>query len=135
MRATSIEPLAMDSARARLMQTLVDEGDPYGRLRMYHPVTPKGRGIYVHAKIMVVDDRVIRVGSSNFNNRSLRLDTECDVTIDADLPGEESARARIAAIRDSPIAEHLGITTDTVAERIDQTGSLIATIEGLRGSG
>src|SRR3546814_8014650 len=31
----------------------------------------------------LVDDNVLRVGSSNFNNRSLRLDTECDVVIDA----------------------------------------------------
>lgn len=130
----TIEPLAMDSARARLMQTL-ESGDPYNRLRMYHPVTVRGRGIYVHAKIMVVDDLVIRVGSSNFNNRSLRLDTECDVTIDADLPGEETARGRIAEIRDDLLAEHLGVERDEVTRRIEETGSLIRTIEGLRGHG
>ncbi|HEY0275012.1 MAG TPA: phospholipase D-like domain-containing protein [Paenirhodobacter sp.] len=35
----------------------------------------------MHAKVMIVDDRVLRVGSSNFNNRSLRLDSECDVIL------------------------------------------------------
>lgn len=129
-----IEPLAMDSARARLMKTL-KEGDAHNRLRMYHPVTARGHAIYVHAKIMIVDDMVIRVGSSNFNNRSLRLDTECDVTIDAELPGDEPARERIAEIRDGLLAEHLGVEPAVIAERIEHTGSLIETIEGLRGTG
>lgn len=129
-----IEPLAMDSARARLMRML-KLVDPYGRLRMYHPATAKSRAIYVHAKIVIVDEDVIRVGSSNFNNRSLRLDTECDITIDADLPGEETAVERIAAIRDGLLAEHLGTDRARVAAALSGGGSLIAAIEGLRGRG
>ena len=31
----------------------------------------RGADIYVHAKIMIVDDRILRVGSANMNNRSL----------------------------------------------------------------
>ena len=65
------------------------------------------------------------------NNRSLGLDTECDVTIDA---GDEGADA-IRAIRDGLIAEHLGVSVATVAAQIDSSGSLIATIEALRGTG
>ena len=38
------------------------------------------------AQFAIVDDRLLRVGSSNLNNRSLGLDSECDVTIDAALP-------------------------------------------------
>jgi phosphatidylserine/phosphatidylglycerophosphate/cardiolipin synthase-like enzyme len=129
-----IEPLAMDSARARLMRAL-KLVDPHDRLRMYHPVTARGKPIYVHAKIMVVDDKVVRVGSSNFNNRSLRLDTECDLTIDADLAGEAPASARILAIRDELLAEHLGVSPVDVSARIAETGSLIAAIESLRGTG
>ncbi len=130
----TIEPIAMDSARARLMRML-KLVDPYDRLRMYHPITKRGRGIYVHAKILVVDDEVIRVGSSNLNNRSLRLDTECDVTVDAALAGASPAGERIAAIRDALIAEHLGVDPAEVTQRITDTGSLIRTIEELRGSG
>lgn len=129
-----IEPLAMDSARARLMRAL-RLVDPHDRLRMYHPVTAGGELIYVHAKILVVDDTVVRVGSSNFNNRSLRLDTECDVTIDADLPGETPASERIAAIRNELIAEHLAVSPEDVAAKLDETGSLIAAIEALRRPG
>ena len=75
----------------------------------------------------MIDDVAIRIGSSNFNNRSLRLDTECDVTITQEPE-------TIAAIRADLLAEHLGADAGDVAARIARDG-LIATIEALRGDG
>lgn len=129
-----LEPIAMDTARARLFEAL-RRLDRHGRLRIYHPQTKAGEPIYVHAKITVVDDRVLRVGSSNFNNRSLRLDTECDVAIDAEREGNGHAAETIAAIRHDLIAEHLGVEPALVAERYEALGSMIAVIEELRGEG
>jgi len=129
-----LEPLAMDTARARLYQAL-HQRDPHGRLRLYHPCTAGGHPIYVHAKVMVVDDRILRVGSSNMNNRSLGLDTECDVTIDTRREDDAAARTRIRAIRDGLIAEHLGVDASEIAARIEETGSLIEVIEQARGPG
>jgi phosphatidylserine/phosphatidylglycerophosphate/cardiolipin synthase-like enzyme len=129
-----LEQVAMDTARARLFQAL-HKRDPHGRFRLYHPFTAGGAPIYVHAKIMVVDDRVLRVGSSNFNNRSLGLDSECDVTIDAGLPANAAMRPAIRAMRDGLIAEHLGADPAEVARNIDESGSLIAAIEKMRGPG
>ncbi len=126
-----LEPLAMDTARARLVEAL-RRRDVHGRFRVYHPYTAGGQSIYVHAKILVVDDRVLRVGSSNFNNRSLRLDSECDVAIEAQ---DDATSTCIAAIRNGLIAEHLGVDAATVAATLDETGSLVATIERLRGPG
>lgn len=121
-----LEPIAMDTARARLFQAL-KQRDTHSRLHMYHPLTAGGTPIYVHAKILVIDEEVIRIGSSNFNNRSLRLDTECDVTIEHD-------DGRIAAIRDDLLAEHLGVEPATVTASIAEFG-LIGTVEKLRGEG
>ncbi len=129
-----LEPIAMDSARARLYETL-HRLDRHGRLRLYLPYTSGGEPIYVHAKILVVDDQVLRIGSSNMNNRSLRLDTECDVTIDAGLPANAGSAPTIRAIRDGLIAEHLGADREEVSRMIDASGSLISTIETLRGDG
>jgi phosphatidylserine/phosphatidylglycerophosphate/cardiolipin synthase-like enzyme len=129
-----LEQVAMDTARARLYQAL-HKRDPHGRLRLYHPYTAAGVPIYVHAKILVVDDMILRVGSSNHNNRSLGLDTECDVTIDTRLAANAGTAPAIRAIRDGLIAEHLGIEPEQVARQIDASGSLIATIEALRGAG
>lgn len=129
-----LEPIAMDTARARLFQAL-KQRDHANRLRIYHPVTTAGTPIYVHAKVTIIDDSVLRVGSSNFNNRSMRLDTECDVTIDATLPGNADEEATIAGIRNDLIAEHLGCDPVTVARTVMATGSLIATIDALRRPG
>jgi phosphatidylserine/phosphatidylglycerophosphate/cardiolipin synthase-like enzyme len=126
-----LEPLAMDTARARLV-TALRRRDPHGRFRLYHPYTAGGEPIYVHAKITIVDDCSLRVGSANMNNRSLRLDTECDVVIDAALQ-DRPVEGRIGDIRNDLLAEHLGVAPDRVAALLAETGSLIATIEQLRG--
>ncbi|EJL24973.1 phosphatidylserine/phosphatidylglycerophosphate/cardiolipin synthase [Novosphingobium sp. AP12] len=129
-----LEPIAMDSARARLVEVL-QEQDPNRRLRLYHPYTAGGEPIYVHAKVTVVDDEVLRVGSSNFNNRSLRLDTECDVVIDAGREANADERSTIAGIRNTLLAEHLNTDCETIENLLAQTGSIIQTIEQLRGGG
>lgn len=124
-----LEPIAMDSARARLVTALRD-CDLHDRFRIYHPVTAAGGPIYVHAKVTVIDDAVLRVGSSNFNNRSMRLDTECDVTIDGS--SDAASAAAIGGVRNSLLAEHLGAEPASVERTLDETGSLIATIAALR---
>jgi phosphatidylserine/phosphatidylglycerophosphate/cardiolipin synthase-like enzyme len=129
-----LEPIAMDSARARLVEALHQQNHN-GRLRLYHPVTSGGRPIYVHAKVTVVDDEVLRVGSSNFNNRSLRLDTECDVVIDAERVPHGGAHKTIAGVRNSLLAEHLGVDCERIEALLAQTGSIIQTIEQTRGAG
>lgn len=145
-----LEPLAMDSARARLVEAL-QRLDVHGRLRLYHPRTEGGLPIYVHAKVVIVDDQWLRLGSSNFNNRSMRLDSECDVVLAADEPGEGAGaevgaaldgsgavdlRQAITAIRNDLLAEHLGVAPGKVAQALEATGgSLIAAIEALRGEG
>lgn len=125
-----LEPVAMDTARARLIAALYRR-DKYRQLRVYHPFTAQGEAIYVHAKITIVDGKLLRIGSANMNNRSMGLDTECDVTIDA---GDEGA-AKVRAIRDGLIAEHLGVPLDHITAEINRRGSIIATIEALRGHG
>ena len=125
-----LEQQAMDTARARLVEALRAR-DTHGKLRVYHPFTVRGDPIYVHAKILIVDDRVLRFGSSNMNNRSMRLDTECDVTIDTRLAVNAGREDMIRTIRDDLIAEHLDLPAERVAAVIAERG-LIAGIEELR---
>ena len=129
-----LEQVAMDTARSRLFEA-VRHYDHEDRFRIYLPLTTEGKPIYVHAKIMVVDDEVLRVGSSNLNNRSMRLDTECDVVLDATLPANQGIRGQIVALRDDLIAEHLGEEPAAVSKAIEESGSLIKAIEQLRGTG
>jgi phospholipase D1/2 len=61
--------------------------------------------IHVHAKVLIVDDWFLRIGSSNLNNRSMGFDTECDLAIEAQ---NREQRAAITAVRNRLIAEHWG---------------------------
>lgn len=123
---------AMDGARQKLLQE-VWRGDVHGRFAAYYPVTAKEVAIYVHAKVTVVDDRVLRVGSSNLNNRSLGFDSECDIVLDAGLGGgAQTERDTIHAVRSTLLSEHLGVDPATFEAALAETGSLIAAIETLR---
>jgi phosphatidylserine/phosphatidylglycerophosphate/cardiolipin synthase-like enzyme len=122
-----LEQVAMDATRLRLME-IIGAHDPGNRFRIFTPKTEGGDDIYVHAKLMIVDDRLLKIGSANMNNRSLGLDSECDVALDASTDAERSA---LAALRTRLMAEHLGREEAVVGESFARTGSLLATIAEL----
>ncbi|MDO5704894.1 MAG: phospholipase D-like domain-containing protein [Paracoccus sp. (in: a-proteobacteria)] len=122
-----VEDRAMHVARSRLMRDLSAQ-DPHGRLRILFPVNRDGVPIYVHAKICIIDDFLLRVGSSNLDRRSMAFDTEADVAL---LARDAQDRARIAALRDRLLAEHLDSDADTVGRKISETGSLFAAVDRL----
>lgn len=129
-----LEQMAMDAARVQLARAIgrVDKRD---RFRIYVPLTKGGKDIYVHAKLMIVDDRILRIGSANLNNRSLGLDSECDMVLDTGLAQNRGAETAIAALRTRLMAEHLGVEEEVVAAKMADTGSLVDTVEALRGDG
>jgi uncharacterized membrane protein YdjX (TVP38/TMEM64 family) len=86
--------------------------------------------VRVHSKVCIVDDRLMRVGSANLNNRSMGLDTECDLAIEAAHPAMTHA---IAALRNRLLGEHLGVSAEKVAQEHAATGSVVRAIENLRG--
>lgn len=129
-----LEEEVMGAARALLVERL-READRHGRFRIYHPVAAGGTPIYVHAKVMIVDDRFLKVGSSNLNNRSMGFDTECDLAFEArpGSPDAESIAATIRGVRRRLLSEHLGIAAQDLADAERQGGgSLVAAIERLR---
>ena len=67
----------------------------------------------IHSKVMVIDDKVLRIGSANINNRSMGTDTECDLTIEATSASE---REKITHIRNRLIADHTGLTPSDVGQ-------------------
>lgn len=127
-----LQEAAMGSARAALFFALADI-DKHHRLEIYTPKTAAGQDIYVHSKLMIVDDRILRVGSSNMNNRSMGLDSECDIAVET--TADDAPDPAIRQLRETLMAEHLGTTPDIVRDAFERTGSLIGTVECLRGEG
>ncbi len=111
----------MDTPRVRLLQSLA-RVDHAGRLHAFAPLTACGKQIYVHAKLMIVDDVILRVGSANLNNRSMGLDSECDLFIDAARPGNGHIGPAISNLRHRLLAEHCGMLPGQVAEALARGG-------------
>jgi phosphatidylserine/phosphatidylglycerophosphate/cardiolipin synthase-like enzyme len=123
-----IERFAMGSNRDRLLRRLA-AADRGGRLRAYWLAAadePECE-IGLHAKLILIDDVFVRIGSSNLNNRSLGLDSECDLAIEAADPATRSAVARL---RNTLLAEHLARTPEEVGRAVAAHG-LIGAIERL----
>jgi len=126
----------MDSARHRLIQVLW-AADEHRRLGIYWPVTDGGTPIYVHSKVLVVDDRLLRVGSSNLNNRSMGFDSECDVAIEAD-PNDsdhDDVRREITSVRHQLVSEHLGVSVEELETTLHRCPSFLKAVEELRAQG
>ncbi len=128
-----LEETTMGVLRARQLE-LLRAADRYGRLRVFYPHRDEleDEFINVHAKVLIVDDRLVRIGSSNWNNRSLGLDTECDLAVEAG--GSEAVERAIARFRHSLLAEHLGTSIEEVSSAVREAESLIPAIEKLQGN-
>ncbi len=131
-----LEEATMGVLRHRIVRQL-QESDLYGRLYIYYPAMA-GNDIFVHAKTLIVDDRLAFVGSTNLSNRSMGLDTECSIALDAALCDEDSMplEETVHAIRNylaRLLSEHLGRHKSRIMDSLNEE-SLAATVSRFRGN-
>jgi uncharacterized membrane protein YdjX (TVP38/TMEM64 family) len=86
--------------------------------------------INIHAKVLVTDDTFLRIGSSNLNNRSMGLDTECDLAIEAET---QAHRVAIANVRNRLIAEHWGTDVSAVEKALASGEPVMEALDRLDG--
>ena len=132
--STWLEQTAMGSRQRALLARLRD-ADRHGRFRVYTPVVGEAGdvAVKVHSKVMVVDGRFACVGSANLNNRSMGLDTELALAFEGPAGSPEAEAA--AGLRNRLLAEHLDVEPAAVAGALAGDGSVLETIERLRGPG
>ncbi len=92
-------------------------GDPHikEQVQLYSPYTEgsaPNKDIYVHAKVMIVDDRYVIVGSANISFTSMDFHSEMCVLVD-------DAR-RALALRRRLFAEHLCLSESQIPEEFGQ---------------
>lgn len=127
-----LETSTMDVLRSRIHRDLkaVDAEDRY---RMYCPALPwlatGGGCLNIHSKLLIVDDALLTIGSANLSDRSMALDTECNLAIAAG--GDPAIRAAIAGLRDRLLGEHLACPPQVVRDTIGREGSLHRAIAAL----
>ena len=120
--------LTMDRTRSTFLRRVMS-ADRYGRFHAYCPYTRRGlNNIIVHSKVSIIDEHMLRAGSTNLNNRSCGFDTECDVAVEAEDDGTSAAILRFRA---RLLAHYLGCAPEQFQEAFARTGSLAAAIEAL----
>ncbi|MFO8056385.1 MAG: VTT domain-containing protein [bacterium] len=127
-----LERGTMDVLRARIVESL-RQSDHYGRLGVFRPTAGNGHeaGILVHSKVMITDGENVRAGSANLSNRSMGLDTELDLFIEA---GEdEKIKQGMRGFLYRLLAEHLAAYPEEIERGLVREGSLLSVIRKLRG--
>ncbi|HEX7634076.1 MAG TPA: VTT domain-containing protein [Noviherbaspirillum sp.] len=133
-----LEQVTMGVLRARVHRRL-KQADRYGRYRMLCPQLTElnEQCLNVHSKVFTVDDDLFCIGSANLSSRSMALDTECNITLEA--RGSQAQRQRIRAaisdLRNRLLAEHLGAVPQAVAEQMRRHNRLLRAIEVLQKPG
>ncbi|HET6151148.1 MAG TPA: VTT domain-containing protein [Polyangia bacterium] len=127
------ERSSMGILRAQALARL-RAADRHQRLRLLTPVVSRGgdsRRVAVHAKVMVVDDALAKIGSSNFSNRSMGLDSECDLAVEAH---DDASTAFVASVRNRLLGEHLGLAAAEIGARLVADPSLLRLVDRHPGS-
>ena len=123
-----VEKQTMGALRHGVLGHLV-AADRYRRLRVVYPAASRAHDIptFVHSKVMIVDDRLVRIGSANLSHRSMGVDSECDLAVDAG--SHDKHRVGVRRIRDRLLGEHLDMPPDAVAAETARLGSMCALID------
>jgi len=126
-----LEEGTMGRLKDRLFE-LLSEADEHGRLRLFFPRVADDEGeesaqVYVHAKVLIADDRILKVGSSNLSNRSMRVDSELDLVVERPAP-DPSIRRWLHHL----LGVHFRTEADTVAARVGESASLVEAVDGMR---
>jgi phospholipase D1/2 len=126
-----LEEVTMTALRSKLVREL-RAADQHGRLQVVYPDVKglcEGTCLDIHSKVMVVDDEWLRIGSANLSNRSMGMDTECDLTIEAQ--GDPGVKQAIRAFRDCLIAEHSDCQVEDVVRETRRAGNMAGAIKVL----
>jgi phosphatidylserine/phosphatidylglycerophosphate/cardiolipin synthase-like enzyme/uncharacterized membrane protein YdjX (TVP38/TMEM64 family) len=129
-----LEQSSMGMLRRQTLAKL-RRSDRHGRLHIYYPKLPASEhGLQIHGKVMICDDRMLKIGSANLSNRSLGLDAECDLTIEAQPSDVDCTRTAhgIRRVLARLLCEHLNLPERVVRARL-ATAPLHEVIEDARG--
>ena len=124
LHSSWLESQAMQNGRGAFIDCFSEAGVA-DRIRFVYPVSRVGgteAAVMVHSKLMIVDDRILRIGSANLNNRSMGADSECDLILEATT---DEHREFIASVRRRLIAHFCDLDEQVVAQNEDRLPALL----------
>jgi phospholipase D1/2 len=121
------EESTMGVLRDRLLEKLI-EADSHGRFSAFYPFVEDDSGhqsqVYVHAKVLIADDRTLFIGSANLSNRSMKVDSEVNLVFAYQEPAAE-----IKQFMHRLVAIHLRCPAEQAAEAISDNNRIKDAIE------
>jgi phosphatidylserine/phosphatidylglycerophosphate/cardiolipin synthase-like enzyme len=133
---TPKERFALGDSQDAVLATILEAAAFTGHdVRLLHTVARDARGneraTFIHSKVLIVDDRLLSVGSANLTNRSMGLDSELNVTWEC-APEDDRLGRCITRVRASLLAEHVG---GLPAEELEPVPGLTERLDALLASG
>jgi phosphatidylserine/phosphatidylglycerophosphate/cardiolipin synthase-like enzyme len=124
------EQVTIGVRQAEILRQLKAVGWQTGhRVGVYYAAAPGPQGdvpVFIHAKVLAVDDRFLLVSSANTTNRSMGLDTELGLAWETDAADEQLREARVELMR-----EHCGLGLDAARELLGATPGMIARLDAM----
>jgi len=131
-----IEEIGLASVQAEYLHNLTDVAAQTGHaLGIYNTRAggdnPDGTRTFIHAKLLIADDRFLTVGSANFSNRSMGFDSELNLAWEAPLPRHRALAESIRTTRVDLLAEHCGLKRATDRQRLAEVKGLVTYLDTL----
>lgn len=131
------EELTVGPPQSELFALLAETAKRTGHaLGIYDVATRGNEGedvfVYIHSKLMVVDDVFLTIGSSNLTNRSMSLDSEINASWFAE-PGDGALAHAIRRLRVRLMLEHIGPRANV--RSVLRRKSLVAELDAIAESG
>ncbi|HLL21633.1 MAG TPA: phospholipase D-like domain-containing protein [Kofleriaceae bacterium] len=124
------ERISIGVYQAKLLERLGEVAARTGHhLGVYYSCACGQKGevpVFIHAKVLAVDDRFLLVSSANTSNRSMGFDTELGLAWEAPQPTASLRRARVDLM-----AEHAGLDADEATARLADPTNLVPRLDEL----
>ena len=126
------ERISIGVYQARILEQLTKLARQTGHhLGVYYQAATGRRAgeelpVFIHAKVLAVDDRFLLISSANLTNRSMGFDTELGIAWEAPLPSESLRGARLELL-----AEHCGMPRADTEARFASPRDLVANLDAL----
>jgi phosphatidylserine/phosphatidylglycerophosphate/cardiolipin synthase-like enzyme len=134
-----VEELAVGIAQARMFNDLRETASRHGHaFGLYYTSSSKPGGdrvpVHIHSKLLLIDDRFLTVGSANTTNRSMGLDSELNVSWEAQLRHDRQLLRSIRITRIVLLTEHTGLRGLKVRQ-LGRVGGLVDFLDRLSSEG
>lgn len=128
------ERISIGVYQAKILQALGDTALLTGhRFGVYYSAASGPEGdvpVFVHSKVMAVDDRFFLVSSANLTNRSMSFDSELGIAWEAPTECPSIRAARVELLR-----EHTGLPLDESAAALGPMSGLVDRLDAIARAG